>query len=242
MVNPLRTLFSLYAWTVWVLVLLLGGPVAVIATLISAPLGFRVVRFGSRLALGLTGIRVNVIGLERVDWSRPLVLMGNHTSYLDPFFLVLAVPHHVVGIEKKENLKVPVYGQLASAWGNLPIDRDNPQAARATIAEAEAKLTSGTSIVIFPEGTRSESGDLGPFKKGGFHLAINAGADIVPMTFSGAYERLRPRGWRVEPGPVTVEFGCPIATAGYDKATLEPLMARVRSAIATPFLGLEAAK
>jgi 1-acyl-sn-glycerol-3-phosphate acyltransferase len=238
----LRTLFSLYAWLVWGLVLLLGGPIAVVATLISAPLGFRVVRFGARLALGLTGIRVQVVGRERVDWSRAHVVMGNHTSYLDPFFLVLAVPRHMVGIEKKENLKVPVYGQLAAAWGNLPIDRANPEAARATIAEAEAKLASGTSIVIFPEGTRSETGDLGPFKKGGFHLALNTGADIVPMTFSGAYERLRPRGWHVEPGTVTVEFGEAIPTTNFDKETMEPLMARVREAIATPFLGLEAAK
>ena len=238
----MRTLFSIYAWTVWVLMLLTWGPLAVLSTLISASLGFKVVQAGARLALGLVGVRVRAVGLERVDWSRAHVLMGNHTSYLDPFFLVLAVPRHMVGIEKKENFQIPIYGQLAAAWGNLPIDRSNPQAARQTIAEAERRLTGGTSIAIFPEGTRSESGALGPFKKGGFHLAINTGAAIVPFTCSGAYERLRPRGWHVEPGTVTVEFGEPIGTEGFEPSTLEPLMERVRLAIASRFRGLEAAK
>ncbi|MFN3428755.1 MAG: lysophospholipid acyltransferase family protein, partial [Candidatus Sericytochromatia bacterium] len=92
------------------------------------------------------------------------------------------------------------------------------------------------------EGTRSLTGAFGPFKKGGFHLAVNTGADIVPFTISGSYERLPPREWRVRPGVVTLEFGEAIPTAGTDPERMEGLMDRVRQAIEGRFLGLGAAK
>ena len=126
----MRTVFAVYVWLVWALHMLLWGPVAVLATLISPHLGFWVVKAGSFTALGLAGIRVRVSGQDRVDWTRSHVLMGNHQGILDPFILVMALPGHAVGIEKRENFAIPIYGQLARAWGNLPIDRSNPEAAR----------------------------------------------------------------------------------------------------------------
>ncbi|MNS29814.1 1-acyl-sn-glycerol-3-phosphate acyltransferase [compost metagenome] len=238
----MRTVFALYVWLVWALHMVLLGPVAVLATLISPHVGFWVVKAGSFTALGMAGIRVVVKGQPRVDWSRAHVLMGNHQGILDPFILVMALPKHAVGIEKRENFAIPIYGQLARAWGNLPIDRSNPEAARATITRAETRLHGGTSIAIFPEGTRSLSGAIGPFKKGGFHLAVNTGADIVPFSISGSYERLPPKEWRVSPGVVTLEWGDAVPTAGTDPEQMEGLMARVRQAIEARFLGLEAAK
>lgn len=236
----MRTLFSIYVWLAWVLLLLTWGPVAIVATLISRELGFRVVRAGSRFAFALAGIRMQVLGAERVDWSRAHVLMGNHQGYLDPFVLVNSIPRHAVGIEKKENFLIPVYGQLAKAWGNLPIDRANPGAAHRTIEEAEARLQEGVSIAIFPEGTRTLTGQMGPFKKGGFHLAINTGAEIVPFTLNGCFERFTPGDWRIRPGLVTLEWSEPISTAGYTKETMDALIERVRAAIAAHYEGVEA--
>jgi 1-acyl-sn-glycerol-3-phosphate acyltransferase len=238
----LRTLFAVYVWIIWFLHMVLLGPIAVVATLLNAHLGFWVVKAGSFSALALVGIRIRVLGRERVDWSRAHVVMGNHQGILDPFVLVAGVPQHMVGIEKRENFKIPIYGALAKAWGNLPIDRSNPEAARATIDQAEHCLHGGTSIAMFPEGTRSKTGEFGPFKKGGFHLAINTGADIVPFTISGSYERLPPGEWRVLPGLITIEFGEAIPTQGYTKETMEALMERVHEAIASRFLGLEAVR
>lgn len=234
----MSTLFSIYVWLVWSLILLLLGPVAIVATMISRQLGFSAVRLLARLAFFAAGIRVVVRGAEKVDWSRSYVFMGNHQSYLDPFVFVLAIRQHVVGIEKKENMQVPVYGALARAWGNIPIDRANPGAARATIDAAAERFKAGTSIAILPEGTRSETGAIAPFKKGGFHLALNTGATIVPMTFNGVYERFRPRDWHIYPGTAEIVFDAPIETTGYSKETMDALIATVRETIASNFKGV----
>jgi 1-acyl-sn-glycerol-3-phosphate acyltransferase len=238
----MRSLFAVYVWIVWVLHLILGAPIAILATLISRTWGHAVLKAIVASAFGLAGIRMRVVGLERVDWSVGHVFMGNHQGYLDPFVLVSAIPAHMVGIEKQENFRIPFYGQLARAWGNLPIDRKNPQAARATIALAAERMAHGDSIAIFPEGTRSVTGEIAPFKKGGFHLALDAGASIVPFTLTGSYERLRPHTWRVAPGLVTIEFGEAIPTAGYDTEHLAPLIERVREAIASRYGGVEPAR
>lgn len=231
----MNALYSLYCWITWVLHLLVFGPVVLAATLVSPKLGFHAIRLVARSALTLTGIRVRVMGRERVDWSRPHVFMGNHQNLLDPFALVLAIPTFMVGIEKKENQRIPVYGAISRAWGNLPIDRSNPGAARETIALAAERFKAGTSVAILPEGTRTKDGSIGPFKKGGFHLALGTGADIVPFTFNGAFERLKTGSWRVYPGTIEVVFGDAISTQGYGKENLEALVERVRGAICANF-------
>ena len=90
--------------------------------------------------------------------------------------------------------------------------------------------------------TRTLTGEMGPFKKGGFHLAINTGAEILPFTISGCYERFTPGDWRITPGTVTLEWGEAIPTEGYSKETMEALMDRVKTAIGARFQGLEAVR
>ncbi|MBO9541071.1 1-acyl-sn-glycerol-3-phosphate acyltransferase [bacterium] len=231
----MKTLFSLYAWLVWVLHLLVAVPVLLVTLPINPAIGLRVVQAAARSAFFLCGIRIRVLGAERVDWSRAHVFMGNHQNLLDPFILVVAIPHHMVGIEKRENQRLPLYGPASRAWGNIPIDREDPEAARATIAEATDRLKQGTSIVILPEGTRTKDGRIGPFKKGGFHMALGAGADIVPFTFNGAYQLLRNGDWRLQPGEIELVFGEAIATEGYTRETLDDLVAKVREAVCANF-------
>lgn len=235
--GPLNTLFSLWIWTVWIVVFALGGLIAIPMLLVSRQLGFLAVKAVSWIALHAAGIRVRIVGAEKVDWSKAHVFMGNHQNILDGFVFAIAIKKHIIGIEKKETLKMPIYGWLTQAWGNLPIDRSNPQAARDTIALAEERLREGTSIAILPEGTRTKDGSVGPFKKGGFHLALNAGADIVPFTFNGAFELKRTGDWHVKPGEIEIVFDEAIPTAGYTKETLEDLMAEVRGVICKNFKG-----
>jgi len=233
----MNALFSLYAWLVWALALLILGLPALLLTAISPRLGFRAAKVLAGVALFLTGIRVKVIGREKVDWSRPHVFMGNHQNLLDPFAYRLAIPVFMVGIEKKENHRIPIYGWISRAWGNLPIDRSNPGAARETIALAAERFKEGTSVTILPEGTRTKDGRIGAFKKGGFHLAIGTGSDIVPFTFNGAYDRLKAGSWRITPGPIEVVFSEAIPTEGYGKENLDELVERVRGAVCTNFKG-----
>jgi 1-acyl-sn-glycerol-3-phosphate acyltransferase len=233
----MNVLFSIYVWLMWIVHLVVFGPPTLLALLFSRRAGFRMVRGLSRSALAVAGIRVRVSGAEKVDWSRAHVFMGNHQNLLDPFILVLAVQRHMVGIEKQENHRIPIYGQLARAWGNIPIDRGNPAAAHATIGAATARMKEGASVLILPEGTRTKDGSIGPFKKGGFHMALDAGADIVPFTINGAYQVFQTGSWRVHPGVVEVIFGETIPTAGYTKETMDALVARVREAVCAHFTG-----
>jgi 1-acyl-sn-glycerol-3-phosphate acyltransferase len=226
-------LFSVYVWIVWLLHLFVLGPIALVfVALDPRGLGFRIVKFGSWSALRLAGIKVVGHHMERVDWSRPHVFMGNHLNILDPFAMCVIIPHHIAGVEKIENLKIPVYGWLSRAWGNIAIQREDKAHAHAGIATATDRLKHGASIFILPEGTRSLDGQLGPFKKGGFHMALDAGADIVPFTFNGSFRILRTGDWKVYPGTIEIDFADAVPTADYTKETLEDLMARVRAAIA----------
>ncbi|MDB5098651.1 MAG: (acyl)-sn-glycerol-3-phosphate acyltransferase [Cyanobacteria bacterium RYN_339] len=234
----MRALFSIYVWVVWLLHLFVLGPIALLFVAIDPRgAGFKLVKWGSWSALRLAGIRVVARGLERVDWAKPQVFMGNHLNLLDPFALCIVVPQHLAGVEKAENLKIPVYGWLSRAWGNIAIQREDKANAHAGIASATDRLKSGASILILPEGTRSKDGAMGPFKKGGFHMALDAGADILPFAFNGSFEILRNGDWKVYPGTIEIVFGESVPTAGYTKESLGELVETVRGAIAANLNG-----
>lgn len=228
-------LFSIYVWLIWGVGMLILAPIFVVTAAFSKEAALRVFQAWVGFLLLCAGIRVRVVGADKVDWDHTAVFMGNHMNGLDPFFFALSFRRHMVGIEKASNFKIPFYGHIVKAWGNIPIHRENPEKARATIAVACERLKSGASIGILPEGTRSKDGRIGPFKKGGFHLAIDAGADIVPFTISGAWSVLKNGDWRIHPGTVVVTYGERISTDGHVKTDLEPLMTQVRAAIEAPF-------
>jgi 1-acyl-sn-glycerol-3-phosphate acyltransferase len=232
----MRALFSIYVWIVWALHLLILGPLAILLVAVARDkVGFNFVKWGTRSAFFFAGLKVVGRNADKVDWSRPYVLMANHQNLLDPFAMLLTVGHHVAGVEKRENLQIPVYGWLSRAWGNIPIQREDQAHARAGISEATERLRQGRSIAILPEGTRTKDGNIGPFKKGGFHMAIDAGAVILPMTINGSYQVLRNGDWKVYPGTIEIAYGEPIPTADYSKDDMDALMARVRAAIEANF-------
>lgn len=232
----ISAVFSLYGWIVWILHLLLAGPLLLVAVSFSPPKAFGLIKLFCRSALAFTGIRVHVKGLENVAPGQQYLFMGNHPSMLDPFILAIAVPRFAVGIEKAANFTIPIYGALVTRWGNIPIHKDDPVRSREAIAKAIDRFRQGVSIVILPEGTRSKDGRLGPFKKGGFHLAIDTGATILPITILGAYEVFRTGGWRIRPGRVEVVFGEPLSAAGQSREELDALLEATRSRIEAPIL------
>jgi 1-acyl-sn-glycerol-3-phosphate acyltransferase len=189
-------------------------------------------RIWSRCVLATAGVRLRVKTHGSLDPKQPYVVMANHLSSVDIWAVFLAVPVPLRFIAKKQLGQIPLFGWAMRAGRFIFIDRQNAAAARRSIDEASRRISKGCSVVIFPEGTRSRDGRLGAFKKGGFHLAINSGAQIVPVAIRGSREVMPSGQLLINPGTVELEIGEPIPTAGLGTADREALLEKVRVRIA----------
>ncbi len=182
----------------------------------------------------ILGVPIDVEGLDRLDGKTPYVLMSNHLSFLDAPLLTTVLDRHVRFIVKRFVFRIPVLGLGMSYSGYVPLDKEGAGEGRKRIARAAQLVRDkGYSFLIYPEGTRSADGTLQPFRRGGFFLALDSGAPIVPVSIKGTYE-LMPRGtWHIRKGPVRILFHEPIAVSGTTPETMPELMERVRSAIAS---------
>jgi 1-acyl-sn-glycerol-3-phosphate acyltransferase len=191
-----------------------------------------------RIMLALAGVKVKAVGAESVDLTKPYVMIGNHVNWLDHFILATLVPIAHVGFEKASNFRVPVYGPMMKRWGNVGVSRSkNPAEARRIAREAGELLRAGVGFLVFPEGTRSRTGAIDTFKKGGFHTAIDAAAWILPFTYNGSHDVLGTNRWWALPGTVTVTFHPPIEAARYGKAQVAQLAKDTREVIARAYYG-----
>jgi 1-acyl-sn-glycerol-3-phosphate acyltransferase len=193
---------------------------------------FRIARFWARLVLAVPGVRLKIEQYAPLDPSRPYIFMSNHASMIDIWAGFVAVPVSFRFIAKKQLSRIPLFGWAMWAGRFIFIDRQNAVAARRSIEEAARRIKAGQSVVIYPEGTRTRDGRLMPFKKGGFHLAIDSGAAIVPMAIQGT-RALMPRGaMLIRSGEVTLHIGEPIPTAGLGPGDRDRLVKQVRDRIA----------
>jgi len=227
----IRAVLSLASFVV---ATLLGSVLALPAGLIdkTGDLVLALARLWARVLLGAPGVKVEVVQHAPLDPKRPYVFMANHASMIDIWAVFVGVPVPLRFIAKKQLGKIPLFGWAMRAGRFIFIDRQNAASARRSIAEAARRIKSGQSVVIFPEGTRTRDGSLGAFKKGGFHLAIDSSAEIVPVAIQGSRE-LMPRGSAlIRAGHVRLELGEPISTAGLGPADREALVNRVRGRVA----------
>ena len=165
---------------------------------------------------------------------RPVIFMSNHESNLDPPVLIAAIPIPAVYISKKELKWVPLVGWAAQLGGVIFIDRSNRERAIHSIQRAAQEIRDGKSVVIFPEGTRTRTGALGRFKKGGFPMALDAGVPIVPLATVGGFQTLPPGARGVRPGRYAVRFGVPVDPARFPErdALLQEVRTRIQDLIA----------
>jgi len=191
-----------------------------------------VARTWARWILWASGVRVRVEGMQNIHGDSAQIIASNHQSWFDVFALAANIPKRYRFIAKEELRRIPVFGRAWESAGHISVNRSDRGSAIAALDAAAALVRSdNSSIVIFPEGTRSPNGDLLPFKKGAFMLALHTGLDIVPAAVVGSRAVQKKGDWRVHSGTVIVRFGEPIDTSQYDETRREELMAVVRERI-----------
>jgi 1-acyl-sn-glycerol-3-phosphate acyltransferase len=185
---------------------------------------------GVRIALALSGIQYRVAGLEHVP-ARAVVFCANHQSNVDPPVLFEALHPQVHILYKAELNALPLLARAFRVGGFIPVDRRNKEAAMRSIEAGARSIRSGNSFLIFPEGTRSRTADLLPFKKGGFVMAIKAQAPIVPVAVQGGRDAMSKGSKIIRPVTVSIRIGEPIETAGLELSRRDELIARTRERI-----------
>lgn len=189
---------------------------------------------GIRLGFALSGIRIVVQGREHIQVAGPAVYAANHASNIEPpvLFDALRVLYPRVAVLYKAELRrLPLLVWVFDAAGFVPVERANPGQSLPAVNRAAEALKAGKSFMIFPEGTRSKTGELLPFKKGGFVMAITAQAPIVPVAITGARQAMRRGSIIIWPTTITVEFAPPVPTAGLGFTQRDDLIRAVRAAI-----------
>jgi len=186
---------------------------------------------GVRLGLALCGIKTHLAGAEHIPAGRAAVYCANHQSNVDPPVLFDRLHPRMHIVYKAELDAIPLLARAFRHGGFVPIERRNKEAAMRSLEAGARSIQAGNSFLIFPEGTRSRTDELLPFKKGGFLMALKAQAPIVPVAVQGGRDAMRRGSWIIQPVDVSVRVGEPIETAGMDMSDRDRLIARVRSRI-----------
>ena len=231
-------LYPLWQWLVFF-------PIAVLVTMISGLLAVPTALFSPRAAnlqiaarwarflARLTPVSIQIEGLEQIDPTRSYVVVANHQSQFDIPLIYGYCGLDLRWVMKAEVGKIPFVAAGCRAIGHIFIDRSQPALARDMINQAVLKLRPGTGILFFPEGTRSRSGRLLPFKKGAFRVALDQQMDVLPMTVIGTRDVLPAGSLRLSPGSVRLKVHPPISPTGRSAADLEQLCTEVRQTIAS---------
>jgi 1-acyl-sn-glycerol-3-phosphate acyltransferase len=186
----------------------------------------------SRWILRAAGVRIKIEGLENVTLDEPQIFASNHVSWFDVWALAASIPKRNRFVAKKELEKIPLFGRAWKTAGHISVDRGDRRSAISSLQQAGQRLhRDNISVVIYPEGTRSRTGELAEFKKGAFMLALHTGVDIVPVAILGSRAIMPAGAWRIRKGTIILRFGEPIRTSDYNVSRRNELVDDVRDRI-----------
>ena len=235
--NKSRLSGKLRYWWSWFiagsLLLVIASPALIFLWIINRRIWlFPLAQWGAKTWLRACGAKVNVIGSENIDPARSYVFASNHRSYLDTATLFFYAGQKMGLVAKAELLKVPVLGQGMSFVNIIAIDRSNPERAVASMKKARDVMADGFSFGVFVEGTRAMPGELLPFKKGAFHLALQTGSPIVPVAIKNTDWMMGKRTGVAYSGEIEMILLPPIETTGHAADDVMDLLRETRAAIA----------
>jgi 1-acyl-sn-glycerol-3-phosphate acyltransferase len=189
-------------------------------------------RLWSWLILKTSLCPLQIVGLDRIDTTRPHLYAANHLSAFDIPALYVGLPFQFRIMAKQELFRYPFLGWHLRRSGQVPINQQSPGSAIRSLKRSVDTLRNGMPLVIFPEGGRAETGHLQPFQSGAFFIAIKAQVDVIPVAIVGSYEVLKQNTYHIKPGPIRMIFGEPISTVGCHLRDMDAISTRVRDAIA----------
>jgi 1-acyl-sn-glycerol-3-phosphate acyltransferase len=191
----------------------------------------RLLKFAGKSVLFCAGIRINITGVENVDPQKQYVVMMNHVNIFDGFLFISRFPGKARGVEEESHFNWPFYGWLIRRMKMIPINRKSGIKAMTALKKAVELIRKKKefSVAVLPEGTRTITGKLGNFKKGGFLLALEAGLDILPMIQVGSFKIKRKKNRIIRPGKIDLVFEKPIPTTGYSRDNMKELIDKTRN-------------
>jgi len=184
------------------------GPIILLVIIIYPKISYKLIIQFCKLMITIFGCKIQ--SNSKIPENETFVIMANHVSFLDVFAIPSVFTGKFSAIAASKNFKIPIYATFLKKLRVISIDRSNRKQSIIGIKQAETLLKEGYHIVILPEGTRTRTGDLGEFKKGGFHLAINTGASILPITTKGLFKIKPIMRWLIKPGVIDIKVGKPI--------------------------------
>ncbi len=220
----MKIIYSIWLYIKTLLFVILFFPFLLIIAMIVPKWIYAYARFLSKGIFWCFNIKLNIIG--KFPTQGNYILMHNHASFLDLFLLPTLIRGKYTGIIAKKNFSIPLIGSILTRFNAIPINRSNINSAKESLSIAEKFIQDGFHIAIFPEGTRTITGKISPFKKGGFHMAINTNTKILPIIVQGLYGIKPKTRWTIHPGTVNIIIKDPVDNTN---KTVDTLLSEVES-------------
>lgn len=233
---------SIFFYIILLVSTIIMGTSATVGSFFSSRWPRLMAKWWGRMNLWGAGVKVRIQGIEKLNPHEPYILASNHQSWFDIFATLGYIPIPFSWLAKEELFKIPVLGRAMYSAGYIPIDRSDQRKSIISLNKAAEAIRNGSSVFIFPEGTRSPDGTIQAFKKGGFILAAKSHQPMVPISISGSYRILPKKSHYINSGEIRITLAKPIPTAGMgsDGRSRDELLHKVRNAIRSNLTAEEA--